>query len=170
MKKISLLCALAATSAFADVTVNRVFSDHMVLQRDRDVPVWGRADPKEKVSVAFGRHSVSATADANGRWEAKLPAMKWNATPQELVVRGAKNTVTVQDVLVGDVWLVSGQSNSEMTFGWGILNGEAEKAKAKDFPNIRQLKFDHKTAVFPVTEKEKAAAKRRLIMPPLYQI
>ncbi len=151
-KMLSALCALLATSAFADVSLNRIFSDHMVLQRDRVVPVWGKAAPGESVSVRFGGHTLSARADAKGRWEVKLPAMKWNATAQELSVQGAKNEVVVKDVLVGDVWLVSGQSNSEMTFGWGIINGEEEKAKAKDFPNIRAVKFDHKTAVFPIDD------------------
>ena len=130
-KMLSALCALLATSAFADVSLNRIFSDHMVLQRDRVVPVWGKAAPGESVSVRFGGRTLSARADAKGRWEVKLPAMKWNATAQELSVQGAKNEVVVKDVLVGDVWLVSGQSNSEMTFGWGIINGEEEKAKAE---------------------------------------
>ena len=151
MKNLTALFALAAASAFAEVKLNGIFSDHMVLQRDHAVPVWGTAAPGESVTVSFGGHGgLSAKADAKGRWEVKLPAMKWSAAAQELVVRGPKNSVVVKDVLVGDVWLVSGQSNSEMTFGWGILNGEEEKAKAKDYPNIRAVKFDHKTAVFPV--------------------
>ena len=151
MKNLTALFALAAASAFAEVKLNGIFSDHMVLQRDRAVPVWGTAAPGESVTVSFGGHGgLSAKADAKGRWEVKLPAMKWSAAAQELVVRGPKNSVVVKDVLVGDVWLVSGQSNSEMSFGWGILNGEEEKAKAKDYPNIRAVKFDHKTAVFPV--------------------
>jgi len=152
-KKLSALCALLATSAFADVSLSKMFSDHMVLQRDRMVPVWGKADPGEDVTVRFGGTEVSAKADASGRWEVKLPAMKWNATAQELAAKGANNEVVVKDVLVGDVWLVSGQSNAEMSFGWGIINGDEEKAKAKDYPNIRAVKFDHKTAVFPVADE-----------------
>ena len=149
---IAPLAAFAAMSAFADVSLNGIFSDHMVLQREREVPVWGKADPGETVSVSFGGRQLRATADAKGRWEVKFPAMKWNATAQELSAKGAKNEVVVKDVLVGDVWLVSGQSNSEMSFGWGIINGEEEKAKAKDFPNIRAVKFEHRTSVFPIDD------------------
>jgi len=149
MKRLVIGFALAATSAFADVSLNGIFSDHMVLQRDRAVPVWGKAAPGETVKVAFGGSSQQAKADAQGRWEVKLPAMKWNATAQELSAKGEKNAVTVRDVLVGDVWLVSGQSNAEMSFSWGILDGAAEMAKAKDYPNIRQVKFRHETLLFP---------------------
>ena len=151
MKKLALLIAAASLSpVFADVSLNGIFSDHMVLQRDRPVPVWGKADPGENVTVSFGGKVLKARADARGRWEVKLPAMKWNAQAQELSAKGAKNEVTVKDVLVGDVWLVSGQSNSEMSFGWGILNGDAEKAKAVNFPNIRAVKFDHVVSMFPM--------------------
>ena len=131
--------AAAIASALADARPNGIFSDHMVLQRGRAVPVWGVADPGEPVQVRFAGSELNATADAKGRWEVSLPAMEWSAEPRDLAVAGRTNEVIVSDVLVGDVWLVSGQSNAEMSFGWGILNGAAEKARAVDFPNIRQV-------------------------------
>lgn len=145
----AIASALVASSALADARPNGIFSDHMVLQRGRAVPVWGVADPGEPVQVRFAGSELHATADAKGRWEVSLPAMEWSAEPRDLAVAGRTNEVVVSDVLVGDVWLVSGQSNAEMSFRWGILNGAAEKARAVDFPNIRQVKFRHETALHP---------------------
>ena len=145
----AIATALATSSALADARPNGIFSDHMVLQRGRAVPVWGIADPGEPVQVRFAGHEQQTMADAKGRWDVSLPAMEWSAEPRDLAVAGRTNEVIVSDVLVGDVWLVSGQSNAEMSFSWGILNGAAEKARAIDFPNIRQVKFRHETALHP---------------------
>lgn len=144
---------LSASSALADARPNGIFSDHMVLQRGRPVPVWGVADPGEEVSVGFAGALLRTTADAAGRWEVALPAMEWSAEPRDLVVAGLANEVVLSDVLVGDVWLIGGQSNAEMTIGgsWGVggaAQAEAE-AKAADYPNIRQVKFRREKALFP---------------------
>ena len=150
MKKAVLsVVVLAALAASADVRLSGVFSDNMVLQRGKPLPVWGKANPGERVEVRFLGKKASAVADANGNWEAKLPALGVLKEGAELKVKG-KNEITLKNVLVGDVWLVSGQSNSEMTFGWGIINGDAEKAKAKDYPNIRSIKFNHWVSPWPV--------------------
>ena len=151
MKKTMLgLTAFLAIAATADVKLSGIFTDNMVLQRGKTLPVWGKADPGEAVTVSFLGKTARATADAKGNWEAKLPAFGVVKTGREFTVKG-KNTVTLKNVLVGDVWLVSGQSNSEMSFGWGIINGDAEKAKAKNYPNIRSAKFHHWTAAWPVS-------------------
>lgn len=143
----------AAISALADACPNGIFSSHMVLQRGRPVPVWGAAAPGEPVSVSFAGVSHQTTADDRGRWEVSLPAMAWSAEPRELIVAGRTNKVVIADVLVGDVWLIGGQSNAEMAIGgsWGVggaAQAEAE-AKAADFPNIRHVKFRHEKAQFP---------------------
>lgn len=101
---------LAAFCAQADVKLHNLFTDHMVLQRDIAVPVWGWADEGEKVTVEFRGKKVSATAK-NGKWMVKLGKLKAGG-PDELKVTG-KNTITLTDVLVGEVWLASGQSNME---------------------------------------------------------
>lgn len=145
------IVAAAASSAFADAKPNGIFSSHMVLQRDRAVPVWGTAEPGEQVTIRFAGNDLKATADAKGRWQATLPAMKWSAEPRTLVVAGKSNEVALEDVLVGDVWLVSGQSNAEMPLNQYVQNYKAEQARAKDFPNIRQVKFRHETALYPQT-------------------
>jgi sialate O-acetylesterase len=127
----SLLCAQFAQ---ANVKLPAVLADHMVLQQQQPVPVWGWADPGEKVSVSFGDQKATATADDKGKWSVKLKPLKANETPGELTVAG-NDTVTLKDILVGEVWICSGQSNMEM----GIKNvkNAKEEVAAADHPNIR---------------------------------
>ena len=89
------------------------FSSGMVLQRGMPVNVWGFAAPLSEVSVSFGGALASGTADSNGRWRVKLPTMEADATPRKLVATCGDNRISVDDVLVGEVWLASGQSNME---------------------------------------------------------
>lgn len=107
---------LAVHAAHADVTCAPLFGDHMVLQRDRAVPVWGRADAGESVTVEFAGQSKAVTADADGNWRLDLGPLTASAEPRQLMVRG-KNTLTYSDVLVGEVWFCSGQSNMEKPLG-----------------------------------------------------
>ena len=130
-----VLGCLVAVAA-ADVKLPGVFGDHMVLQRELPVPVWGWADPAETVTVTLGGQSKIATADAGGKWSVKLDKLAAGG-PYELVVRGRENTLRCGDVLVGEVWLGSGQSNMEMSVG-GVMNREAEIAAA-DFPKLRMF-------------------------------
>jgi sialate O-acetylesterase len=133
--KSSLLFAIAGLSlAHADVKLNSLFTDHAVLQRDIAVPIWGTAKPGEKVSVAFAGQTVSVTAGADGRWLVKLAPLPASATPQVLTVK-ATNTVTIADVLVGDVWLASGQSNM------GVPMGSGSAAEALPSANDPLLRF-----------------------------
>ncbi len=104
------LLSLAALSARADVKLHTLFTDHMVLQRGIAVPVWGWADDGEQVTVEFRGKKVSTTAK-DGKWMVKLGKQKAGG-PDELKVSG-KNAITVTDVLVGEVWIASGQSNME---------------------------------------------------------
>ncbi|MBY0232463.1 MAG: sialate O-acetylesterase [Gemmataceae bacterium] len=130
----ALLAAFAAPCR-ADVKLPTVFGDHMVLQRDKKLVVWGWAGLGEKVSVTFSGVTENVAADAKGAWAVELPASKANDKGQELVVKGEKNTVTIKDVLVGDVWVGSGQSNME----WSLrISGDAkENIAAADHPLIR---------------------------------
>lgn len=139
-----LICAglmlAAASVAWANVTLAPLFCDGAVLQRDKPLPVWGRAAPGETVRVRFHAQSVATTAAPDGRWAVTLAAEKTSARPSELVVTG-ENTVRVRDVLVGDVWLCSGQSNMEFTVS-RAQNAAAEIAAAR-YPFIRQFKVAH---------------------------
>ncbi|MBE2215141.1 MAG: sialate O-acetylesterase [Opitutaceae bacterium] len=112
-----LAAAFALTGAIsADVSCPPVFGDHMVLQRDKPVAVWGTADAGESIAVEFDDHSTTTAAAADGRWAVHLDPLAASATPRTLTVRG-RNTLTYSDVLVGDVWLCSGQSNMEKPLG-----------------------------------------------------
>jgi sialate O-acetylesterase len=138
-------CCLVAVAA-ADVKLPGVFGDHMVLQREMPVPVWGWADPAEKVTVTLGYQSKAATADSTGKWSLKLDPLKVGG-PLELQVQGKTNLVRYTDVLVGEVWLCSGQSNMAMGVG-GVTNKDAEIAAA-DYPRIRLYTVDRKPAAEP---------------------
>lgn len=133
----------------ADLTLAAVFSDHMVLQREKAVPVWGWADPGEKVSVEFGGQSKTTAADVDGRWTVKLDPMPACAKPGKMVVRSDKpgRVVEIADVLVGEVWLGSGQSNMAM----GVSRAkdyEAEKAAA-NLPLVRMFAEGSRAAAAP---------------------
>jgi len=137
-----------ATPARAEVRLAAVFGDHMVLQRDMPVPVWGWAEPGEAVTVTFGGQTVRTDAGAAGQWMVRLAAMPANTTPQDLVVQGS-NTMTLGDILVGDVWLCSGQSNME----WGLGACHApEDVRAANHPLIRHFKVHVNFQPAPVTD------------------
>lgn len=106
------MLTLTAT-AEAEVKVAEAFSSHMVLQREKPVSVWGVADAGEKVKVSFGKQTLSTTADNDGLWRVTLKAMPANSKPQVMSISGRKNKIRLTDVLVGEVWLASGQSNME---------------------------------------------------------
>lgn len=138
MNRLMLLLGLAAlglsTPAFADVKLPAVLGSHMVLQRDQPLPVWGWAEKGEEVTVTFAGQTKTATADDKGNWKVTLDAVKANAMPQSLTVKG-KNTVDLTDILVGDVWIGSGQSNME----WPLTATQKSKEaiEAANHPNIR---------------------------------
>jgi sialate O-acetylesterase len=105
---LATLLVLVATLQAGELA--EVFQDHMVLQRDARVCIWGRGTPGEKVVVSFAGQTAAATVDTSGQWRAFLDPMAASVEPRALVVRG-RNTREVRDVLVGEVWLAGGQSN-----------------------------------------------------------
>lgn len=145
---VTALLALAGirSAARADVTLAPLFTDAAVLQRDKPVPLWGRADPGEKITLTFAGQKREATAGPDGRWLAILDPMPASAQGADLVVSG-KNTLTLRDILVGEVWLCSGQSNME----WPVSRSDraAQEIAAADFPQIRHIKIARVTAAVP---------------------
>jgi sialate O-acetylesterase len=143
--KPTLFLALLVTfsSASAAVKLPSIFTDHMVLQRDKAVPVWGKAAPGEEVVVEFAGQKKTAKADASGKWMVKLDPMPANAEPQVLKA----GSVSVQDVLVGEVWLASGQSNME----WEMQMKPDSKADIPNttHPNLRLIEVPKTTALTP---------------------
>jgi sialate O-acetylesterase len=130
------MAAFCGWETRADVRLPAIFSDHLVLQRELAVPVWGWADPGERVTVEFGGQRHSAQAAADGRWSVQLGKLS-AGEPATLTIRG-QNTIEIKDVLVGEVWLGSGQSNMAMAVS-RAQDFEQEKAAA-NFPRIRMFK------------------------------
>jgi sialate O-acetylesterase len=142
-------CAvLLLTPALAEVTLPALLADHMVVQRDLPVHVWGNAAPGEAVSVTFRGETRAAVAGHDGRWSVDLPPAAAGG-PFELTVKAA-NTITLRDVLAGDVWVASGQSNMEMEVK-GVTNAQAEIAAA-NFPRIRLFKALNKVSQYPLED------------------
>jgi len=143
MMKKFLIAALAyltvTSSLLAGLSLPTIFSDHMMLQRGQPVPVWGTADPGAAVMVEFAGQTRSATADADGKWRIDLDALKASAQPRTLKVSSSLSsescTLEFSDVLVGEVWLCSGQSNMQ----WEMQNSENAEAAiaAANHPLIR---------------------------------
>jgi sialate O-acetylesterase len=123
--RFSLLALLVAgaTPSLRALELPNIFSDHMVLQQGQALPVWGRADAGATVKVTFGKQSVETVADAEGKWLAKLAPEPANATPATLQVRSGEKDIVFEDVLVGEVWLCSGQSNMQVKVE-NSLNGD----------------------------------------------
>lgn len=122
---ILLLCP--ALSLQARLHLGGVFSDNMVLQRDKPVVVWGTADPGATVEVRFGGQRVKGRADSEGAWHLTLAPMGASATPQTLSVRCGRERKEFRDVLVGEVWIASGQSNMEFNMGPAWRSGSTNK-------------------------------------------
>jgi len=134
MKLLLLLAAaLIPQLALAELKLNSLFTDHMVLQRDKVLPVWGTADPGVEVAIEFAGQKKTAVATKNGKWQIKLDALKGSYDGRDLVVTSNKETHKISEVVVGEVWICSGQSN--MQFGVGSV--PEVKALAKTAKHIR---------------------------------
>lgn len=140
------LFAALAGALHGEVSLAAPFTDHAVLQRERADPVWGRGDPGEKITVQFHGATVSTVADGDGRWFVLLPAGEATREGADLVAAG-RNTVTCHDVVVGEVWLASGQSNMEFTLSRAD-HAAAEIAAATN-PLVRVLKVGRAAAPQP---------------------
>jgi sialate O-acetylesterase len=139
-----LPCAAPAAGLLADV-----FQDHVVLQRDADVPVWGEAEPGARVNVRFADEEAETVAGDDGRWRLELPARAAGG-PYTLTVQSGEQSQRVDDVLVGDVWLCSGQSNMEFPLRLAT-NADYEIGLADD-DGIRLLKVPRRSSLEPLTE------------------
>lgn len=134
-KNILFLILMCGIIANANVRMPLLFSDGMVLQRNKPIPVWGWADANEKVEVRFNKQTKTITADKNGKWMVKLDAEKAGG-PFELNIIG-KNKIVITNVLVGEVWICSGQSNMEFEV-YKTMNAEKEINDA-NYPMIRHF-------------------------------
>ena len=136
---------VTSISLFAHVKPSTLFNDHMVLQRDVTIPVWGTARPKEQISVSLNKKVVYVKADADGNWMVHLPKQRAGG-PYTLEIKG-DNLIAYKDVYVGEVWLCSGQSNMDMTVAkedryWCGVNNETEEVANANYPLIRDFDVD----------------------------
>ena len=139
----SFLINLLVIGAQAEVRLPDILGDSMVLQQNRKVPIWGTAEPGETVTVTFQKQKLTVVAGANGSWRVDLKPLKADFAPQTLTIEG-KNRIELKNILVGEVWLVSGQSNMQWTL-FQSVNGERETAAA-NHPNIRLFNASREVA------------------------
>jgi len=142
---IGMMLVVACGAKTAEVRLPAAVGDHMVVQRGRPITVWGWTDPGAEVKVTMGNASAVATANPAGRFQVALPALEAGG-PHAITVAGA-NTIELKDVLVGDVWICSGQSNMAMTVQRS--NNAEEEAAAAKYPNIRLLTVERHAATEP---------------------
>ena len=153
MKKLALCFAalLCATFAKAKVTLPQLFQSGMVVQRGKVIPVWGKADAGEPVTISFNKKVYTTTADADGRWRIDLPKMKAGG-PYTLEVRGEGQEVReISDVMVGDVWLLSGQSNIDVHIE-RVYPQYASEIDSYENPQIRLFRVQNETSVHGVRD------------------
>ncbi|NLZ62001.1 MAG: sialate O-acetylesterase, partial [Acholeplasmataceae bacterium] len=149
---------LFASALWADFQLNPAFSSNMVLQQEKPITFFGTADKGTKVNVDFNGNTVIASADENGLWEAQFPAMKAGKNSYTVTISDGKNKLVLDDILIGEVWFCSGQSNMQMPIGkkfrrgWSAQNCEEEVANATD-PELRyafqKLVLSHQKILAP---------------------
>jgi len=147
VRKMTLLLAVSFYSyaIHAEVRLPQLFSDNMVLQRNAPIPIWGWAFPGEKVTVSLNQQVKTAKSGKDGRWRLQLDAEAAGG-PYELEVKG-QNDLLIKNVLVGEVWVCSGQSNME--FALRNVQNHAEEIKAANYPDIRELRVPRNTSMTP---------------------
>jgi len=128
---IIFLISIITLNALAQLKLPSAISDHMVLQQKADIPIWGWANPKATVTVSFMGQTKSVTADAEGNWEIKLSPVNATSKPQKMLIKSGDSTILLNDILVGEVWICSGQSNMEFPIE-ALKNGVKRIEKAND--------------------------------------
>ncbi len=148
MKTILLILtgSLSAFFSCAQLKLPGIFGDHMVIQRSQPAPVWGWATPGEKIVVMLNKQSKEAITDRNGQWRTNLDSEPAGG-PFEMIVRGAKETIRFQDVMLGEVWLCSGQSNMEFELK-KVIHANME-ISAAEYPEIRHIKIPNSVSQSP---------------------
>ncbi len=147
MKHLALSLLLFATHStlLAELSLPHFFSDHMVLQREREAAIWGKADPKAEITASFKGSTVNATTGADGKWHLAVPTGGADANGSTLTITSGNDKVEIQDVLVGEVWFASGQSN--MFFTMDRVPAYEELIAKTNLPGLRMFNAPLVTAV-----------------------
>ncbi|PXV66743.1 sialate O-acetylesterase [Dysgonomonas alginatilytica] len=152
MKKyayILLLMSLLTCGLQAEVKLPHIFSDNMILQRDKVLKIWGWADKGEKIQVSILEQTKNTQADESGYWSVNLDPIPYGG-PYQMRVQGSNNTITFDNILIGDVWLCSGQSNMEMPVnGWGQVYNYEQEIKDANYPTIRAFNVEKAMSMTP---------------------
>jgi len=136
----------------AEIRLTAIFSDHMVMQAGKPIKVWGWSDKNESVEIHIGNQVKKTKADKQGNWTIILDALPYGG-PYTMQIKGKGNTIIINDILIGEVWLCSGQSNMEMTLNsFAKVNNYDEEVKNADYPQIRQFKVHKQMSTKPETE------------------
>jgi sialate O-acetylesterase len=146
----SFICLMIMPAAFSNVRLPRILSSNMVIQRNTEFKIWGWADKGEKISVSFNELKRSTKAGKDGKWMVIFPAMK-EGGPYSMLIKG-KNEIKLTNIMFGDIWVCSGQSNME----WPLSrtnNAEDEIASA-NYPDIRLFQCPHNIQFAPVDDVE----------------
>lgn len=148
-----LLAVFFVPPVQATITVPNIISDHMVLQRESTVPIWGKANPGEAVTVTLNDEAVTTEADADGKWRVDLPTGAAGG-PFTLTITGeGDEALVIKDVLLGEVWLCSGQSNMEWPVS--LVDNAEEEMAAADTPLIRHMKILHNLSTVPLHDQDR---------------
>lgn len=151
-----IICLISFVySAFSQVSLPELFSDNMMFQREIPINIWGWAEKNERIEIQFNSTTYKTKADKNGEWMIELPEMKAGG-PFELTVKG-QNTITLSNILIGDIWVCSGQSNME----WSVSNSNNadEEVNSANFPRIRLLQVEKKISTVPLDNISEATWK-----------
>ena len=143
-----IFCALTL-SASASLELPKFFSSRMVLQREATIPFFGKAARGATVKVSFAGQNHETKADSEGRWEVRLQPLAPTKEGRDLTIVADGETLVLNDILVGDVWVCAGQSNMEFSFGWNPLERDRFAAEADTLPQIRTIRIVRGTAPFP---------------------
>jgi len=138
---------------FSQLSLPAMFTDNMVLQQKTEAPMWGKAQPNSSVKIvpSWDRKAYSAQADAAGQWKTTIPTPSAGG-PYQIKVT-ATNSITLNNVMIGEVWICSGQSNMEMPLsGWGKINNYEKEIAAADYPKIRLLQVEKATSSYPLDD------------------
>ncbi|MCB0842122.1 MAG: 9-O-acetylesterase [Bacteroidetes bacterium] len=148
---IALFFSLLALPSQAQIKLPQIIGNHMVVQRHQTVPIWGWAKKREKITVSFLHHTLTTRADRDGKWRVDLPEMN-EGGPYEMLIYGKEDRIKLTDVMIGEVWICSGQSNME----WSVAaSNDAEKEiRQANYPYIRLFDVPHKVAFSPQEDIE----------------
>jgi sialate O-acetylesterase len=149
---IFIILLLACQVSQADVSMPYIFSSNMVLQRGMEIPVWGWASPGERINITLGEQRIRTKAESNGKWIVRLASMEAGG-PYEMIIDG-KNEIVFTNVMIGDVWICSGQSNME----WSVhqSNNAQEEIATANYKNIRLFTVPNKISKDPLDNTEQA--------------